>query len=180
MEYRKLGKTGLDVSILSFGASSLGSVFRPIDENEGIRAVHVALDMGVNLIDCSPFCGITAAETVLGKALRGVPRDKVVLATKVGRYGDDEFDFSAQRVKPQRRRKFGKNGRRPYRHHPVPRYRIRFAGSDCRRDNPGAAAGTGNRARWASWASPVFRWRFTPPSWISLRSIPSCPTLIIP
>ena len=99
MEYRKLGKTGLDVSILSFGASSLGSVFRPIDENEGIRAVHVALDMGVNLIDCSPFYGITAAETVLGKALRGVPRDKVVLATKVGRYGDDEFDFSAQRVK---------------------------------------------------------------------------------
>ena len=99
MEYRKLGKTGLDVSILSFGASSLGSVFRPIDENEGIRAVHVALDMGVNLIDCSPFYGITAAETVLGKALRGVPRDNYVLVTKVGLYGDDEFDFSAQRVK---------------------------------------------------------------------------------
>ncbi len=98
MEYRKLGKTGLDVSILSFGASSLGSVFRPIDENEGIRALHVALDLGVNLIDCSPFYGITRAETVLGKALRGLPRDKVVLATKVGRYGEEEFDFSAERV----------------------------------------------------------------------------------
>ena len=98
MEYRILGKTGLEVSILSFGASSLGSVFRPIKEEEGIRAVHVALDMGVNLIDCSPFYGITTAETVLGKALRGVPRDSYVLATKVGRYGEDEFDFSAERV----------------------------------------------------------------------------------
>jgi len=98
MEYRKLGKTGLEVSILSFGASSLGSVFRPIDDDEGIRALHVALDLGVNLIDCSPFYGITTAERVLGKALRGVPRDKYVLATKVGRYGEEEFDFSAERV----------------------------------------------------------------------------------
>ena len=55
-------------------------------------------DMGVNMIDCSPFYGITTAETVLGKALRGVPRDSYVLATKVGRYGEDEFDFSAERV----------------------------------------------------------------------------------
>ncbi len=98
MEYRKLGKTGLDVSVLSFGASSLGSVFRHIDESEGIRAVHVALDLGINLIDCSPFYGITTAETVLGKALRGIPREKYILATKVGRYGEDEFDFSAERV----------------------------------------------------------------------------------
>lgn len=98
MEFRKLGKTGLDVSILSFGASSLGGVFRPIDDDEGIRALHVALDLGVNLIDCSPFYGITRAETVLGKALCGVPRDKYVLATKVGRYGEEAFDFSAERV----------------------------------------------------------------------------------
>ena len=98
MEYRTLGKTGLDVSVLSFGASSLGSVFRPIDEAEGIRAVHVALDMGVNFIDCSPFYGLTKAETVLGKALQDVPRDKYVLATKVGRYGEEAFDFRAERV----------------------------------------------------------------------------------
>lgn len=98
MEYRTLGKTGLEVSILSFGASSLGSVFRPINEEDGIRTVHIALDMGVNFIDCSPFYGLTKAETVLGKALKGIPRDKYVLATKVGRYGEDEFDFSAERV----------------------------------------------------------------------------------
>ncbi len=98
MEYRTLGKTGLEVSVLSFGASSLGSVFRPIDGAEGIRAVHVALDRGVNFIDCSPFYGLTKAETVLGKALQGVPRDNYVLATKVGRYGEDLFDFRAARV----------------------------------------------------------------------------------
>ena len=98
MEYRALGKTGLKVSALSFGASSLGSVFRPVDEAEGIRAVHVALNLGINLIDVSPYYGLTKAETVLGKALKGIPRDTYYLATKVGRYGDDTFDFSARRV----------------------------------------------------------------------------------
>lgn len=98
MDYRLLGKTGLKVSTLSFGASSLGSVFRPIDETEGIRTVHTALDLGINFIDVSPFYGLTKAETVLGQALKGVPRDRYYLATKVGRYGEDVFDFSAKRV----------------------------------------------------------------------------------
>ena len=98
MEYRVLGKTGLKVSALSFGASSLGSVFRAVDEAQGIRTVHVALDLGINLIDVSPYYGLTQAETVLGKALKGIPRDTYYLATKVGRYGDDTFDFSAGRV----------------------------------------------------------------------------------
>jgi L-galactose dehydrogenase len=98
MEYRVLGKTGLKVSALGFGASPLGSVFRPVDEVEGIRAVHTAIDLGINLIDVSPYYGLTKAETVLGKALKEIPRDKYWLATKVGRYGDDVFDFSAGRV----------------------------------------------------------------------------------
>jgi len=98
MEYRDLGRTGLKVSALSFGASSLGSVFRAIDEAEGIRTVHTAIDLGMNFIDVSPYYGLTKAETVLGKALREIPRDAYILATKVGRYGDAEFDFSASRV----------------------------------------------------------------------------------
>jgi L-galactose dehydrogenase len=98
MEYRVLGKTGLMVSALSLGASPLGSVFRPVDEAEGIRAVHTAIDLGINLIDVSPYYGLTKAETVLGKALKEISRDKYYLATKVGRYGDDVFDFSAGRV----------------------------------------------------------------------------------
>ncbi|MFN8499837.1 MAG: aldo/keto reductase [Anaerolineae bacterium] len=98
MEYRALGTTGLRVSALSFGASSLGGVFHAIDETEAMRTVPLALDLGINLIDVSPYYGLTKAETVLGRALRGIPRDRYILATKVGRYGADEFDFSAERV----------------------------------------------------------------------------------
>jgi L-galactose dehydrogenase len=100
MQFRKLGNTGLDVSILAFGGSSLGSEFEEIDEGEGVRTVHVAVDNGINLIDTAPYYGLTKAETVLGKALREIPREKYYLATKVGRYGktQEDFDFSAQRV----------------------------------------------------------------------------------
>jgi L-galactose dehydrogenase len=100
MNYRKLGNTGLEVSVLGFGGSSLGSVFKDIKESEGIRTVHVAIDHGINLIDTAPYYGLTKAETVLGKALREIPREKYYLATKVARYGAeiDDFDFSAARV----------------------------------------------------------------------------------
>jgi len=98
MHYRKLGQTGLNISSLGFGASSLGGVFHAIDEKEAIRTVHVALDHGINFIDVSPYYGATKAETVLGKALRTVKRDRYYLATKVGQYGEGEFDFSAARV----------------------------------------------------------------------------------
>lgn len=98
MKYRELGNTGLEVSALSYGASSLGSVFRDINETEGIRTVHSAIDNGINLIDVSPYYGLTKAETVLGKAIREIPRDKFILSTKAGRYGEKHFDFSKQRV----------------------------------------------------------------------------------
>ncbi len=95
---RPLGRTGLHVSCLSYGASPLGNAFRTIDDSAGIRAVHAALDLGINFIDVSPYYGATKAETVLGRALKGVPRDRYHLATKVGQYGEGEFDFSAARV----------------------------------------------------------------------------------
>lgn len=100
MQYRTLGATGVKVSALAYGGSSLGSAFRDIDEAEGIRSVHVALDNGINLIDTAPYYGATKAETVLGKALKGVARDRYILATKVARYGPNipDFDFSADRV----------------------------------------------------------------------------------
>lgn len=101
MKYRPLGRTGLNVSILAFGGSSLGSVFDKIDESEGVRAVHTAIDLGINLIDTAPFYGLTKAETVLGRALREIPRDRYLLATKVARYGykAEDFDFSADCVR---------------------------------------------------------------------------------
>jgi len=98
LEYRKLGNTDLVVSNLSFGASSLGSVFREINEKEGIRTVHTAIDRGINLLDVSPYYGLTKAEVVLGKALNDIPRDKFYLSTKAGRYGENDFDFSKDRI----------------------------------------------------------------------------------
>jgi aryl-alcohol dehydrogenase-like predicted oxidoreductase len=90
MQYNPLGNTGLNVSRLSFGASSLGGVFRPVDETQAIRAVHAALDLGINYFDVAPAYGATRSETVLGKALRGVPRDRYYLSTK---------DYSRQRIR---------------------------------------------------------------------------------
>lgn len=98
MQYRPLGSTGLNVSVLSYGASPLGNAFRTIDDNEGIRTVRTALDLGINFLDTSPHYGVTKSETVLGRALQGVPRDSYYLATKVGQYGEGNFDFSAARV----------------------------------------------------------------------------------
>ena len=101
MEYRLLGHTGLKISALSFGASSLGSVFRETREAESIEAVEAALEGGINFIDVSPYYGYYKAETVLGKALHHIPRDKYYLSTKVGRYGKDgvnTWDYSAQRA----------------------------------------------------------------------------------
>jgi L-galactose dehydrogenase len=95
MEYRRLGKTDMDVSLIGFGASPLGNVFDVADEQEGIRAVHYAIDHGINFFDVAPFYGFTLAEARLGKALAG-KRNKILLATKCGRYED--FDFSYKRV----------------------------------------------------------------------------------
>lgn len=99
---KEIGNTGIFVEPLSFGASSLGGVFHSIKENDGIEAVHAAIDGGMNFIDVSPYYGHYKAETVLGKALREIPRDKYRLSTKVGRYGKDgvnTWDYSAKRAK---------------------------------------------------------------------------------
>lgn len=102
MNYREIGKTGMSVSCLSFGASSLGGVFHDIKEAEGIRAVFTAVEKGMNFIDVSPYYGHYKAETVLGKALKEIPRDTYYLSTKVGRYGKDgvnTWDYSGKRAK---------------------------------------------------------------------------------
>lgn len=99
MKTRPLGNTGMEVSVLSFGASSLGAEFRKIDVNEALQSVHVALDRGMNLIDTSPYYGRGLSESLLGIALEGVPRDSYYLCTKLGRYAPAHFDFSAKRVR---------------------------------------------------------------------------------
>ena len=98
METRLLGKTGLKLPVLSFGASSLGQEFRRVKIEEALESVRVALDCGLNFIDTSPFYGRGMSEVLLGIALRDVPRDSFTLCTKLGRYDLNHFDFSARRV----------------------------------------------------------------------------------
>lgn len=98
MEHRTLGKTGLELPILSFGASSLGQEFRQVNLDEAMQSVHAALECGMNFIDTSPYYGRGMSEVLLGVALRDVPRDSYLLSTKLGRYAPSHFDFSAKRV----------------------------------------------------------------------------------
>jgi aryl-alcohol dehydrogenase-like predicted oxidoreductase len=98
MQKRILGKTGLNVPVLAFGASSLGQEFRRVTLDEAVKSVHVALECGLNLIDTSPFYGRGMSEVLLGAALRGVPREDYTLCTKLGRYDLQHFDFSFKRV----------------------------------------------------------------------------------
>jgi len=105
MNYALLGRTGLKVSRLSFGASSLSAVFHAVDEREAIKAVHAALDLGINYFDVAPAYGGTHSETMLGRALQGIPRSRYYLSTKVGKYtnpdkyGDDTLDYSRTRIR---------------------------------------------------------------------------------
>ena len=98
MQTRPLGKTGLNLSVVSYGAASIGNEYGNLDEAQGIRSLHVALDGGVNFIDTSPYYGRTLSEKVLGKAFKEIRRDRFLLGTKCGRYDVDKFDFSAERV----------------------------------------------------------------------------------
>ena len=101
MDYRELGRTGLKLSKIGYGASSLGAVFHDFDKARGLESVFTAIDQGSNFIAVSPYYGHYKAETVLGEALRQIPRDKFILSTKVGRYGENgvnSWDYSAERV----------------------------------------------------------------------------------
>src|SRR4029450_11147311 len=98
MQTRALGQTGLQLPILSFGASSLGQEFRSVTLEDALKSVRTALDCGLNFIDTSPFYGRGMSEVLLGLALRDVPRDSYTLGTKLGRYDLSHFEFSAKRV----------------------------------------------------------------------------------
>jgi len=98
MKTRRLGKTGIDLPILSFGASSLGAEFRSITLDEAMHSTRTAIDLGMNFIDTSPFYGRGMSEIMLGLGLKGIPRHTYLLGSKLGRYSDIHFDFSAKRV----------------------------------------------------------------------------------
>ena len=81
MKYRTLGRTGLKVSEVGFGGGGIGGVWGQTTEDDGIHAVHRAMELGVNFFDVAPGYGSGKAEQVLGKALKD-RRNDVLITTK--------------------------------------------------------------------------------------------------
>merc|ERR1712150_162404 len=101
MKYRPLGATGLTVSILSLGCSSLGSVFRKTDDEESYEVVRTAIRSGTNLLDTAAWYGFGKSEEVVGRALKDIPREAYYISSKCGRYKPDVLemiDFSRERT----------------------------------------------------------------------------------
>jgi aryl-alcohol dehydrogenase-like predicted oxidoreductase len=84
MKNIRLGRSGLKVSPIAFGTWQLGGDWGATDEEAAIAAIRRAADGGINFFDTAQAYGFGASETVLAKALKGMPRDHVVIATKGG------------------------------------------------------------------------------------------------
>lgn len=84
MLYSKVGKSDLVVSRVAFGCAVIGGYdYGPSNDSDSLKAIHKAIDLGVNLFDVADVYGFGRAESVLGKALKGV-QTKTVVASKVG------------------------------------------------------------------------------------------------
>lgn len=98
LEKAALGRSGLQVTRLGLGCAAIGGLYGDIPDDQATQVVHKALDLGLNLFDTAPLYGSGKSEERLGRALRDVPRDAYVLASKVGRLlvasDDDQRDGS--------------------------------------------------------------------------------------
>lgn len=97
MQYRKLGHSGIEASVIGLGAWAIGGwMWGGTEKEKAISAIRAAVDQGINLIDTAPIYGFGHSEELVGEALKGI-RDKAVLATKCGLVWDRQegvFHFS--------------------------------------------------------------------------------------
>lgn len=85
MEYRKLGHSDLNVSVVTFGAWAAGGwMWGGTEPEEAVKAIQAGFDLGVTSIDTAPAYGQGLSEEIVGKAIKGIPRDKVQILTKFG------------------------------------------------------------------------------------------------
>jgi aryl-alcohol dehydrogenase-like predicted oxidoreductase len=100
MKTRKLGKTGPDVSTLGLRALSMSGMYGPPDRRESLATIRAALDAGVTLIDTGDFYGMGHNEMLIGEALKGVPRDHVIVSVKFGALRDPADGWSGNDGRP--------------------------------------------------------------------------------
>ena len=94
MHYHDLGTTGLKISRLSLGGVAFGQQYGPVTASEADETIHAAIDAGINFFDTSAYYGEGRSEELLGSALAGGLRDKILLGTKAGRLATRTFDFT--------------------------------------------------------------------------------------
>lgn len=96
MEYRKLGKSDLEVSVVTFGAWAAGGwMWGGTERKDSIQAIQKAYDLGVTSIDTAPIYGQGASEEIVGEAIKNISRDKVQILTKYGmRWNEAKGDFA--------------------------------------------------------------------------------------
>jgi len=106
MEYRKLGNTDLELSVVTFGAWAAGGMmWGGTKQNDSVNAIRAAYEMGVTTIDTAPVYGMGFSEKIVGEAIKDIPRDKVQILTKYGlswntNVGEFFFDSVSNEDKP--------------------------------------------------------------------------------
>ena len=101
MQYRKLGSSNINASVITYGAWAIGgTMWGGTDENASIASIHAAFDAGVTTIDTAPIYGYGYSEELVAKAI-GNRRDKVQILTKFGLRWDCEIDTSGISGKPR-------------------------------------------------------------------------------
>src|SRR5687768_4406754 len=85
MEHRRLGRTGMDLSVIGFGAWAIGGSWGAVDDERSMRALHAAVDAGVNFIDTADVYGDGRSERLVARLRRERPGERIFVATKAGR-----------------------------------------------------------------------------------------------